>query len=89
MYERLGTSEENCVITQNPIFRKKRTCKLFAENETEILMKVFQASVHGYPERKEKDQLAELFNVSKRKITDWFKYQRRVLARTGMMPQSE
>ena len=87
MYEHLGTSEENSLICKNPIFDMKY--KYFAENQKEILMKSFQASVRGYPEMKEIDQLAEFFNVGKRKVKDWFRYQRRLLAAAGMLPQSE
>ena len=67
----------------------KRTCKQFSENQKKILMKSFQASVRGYPETKETNQLAELFNVSKKKVREWFRYQRHMLARTGMLPQGE
>ena len=67
----------------------KRTYKYFTENQKEILMKSFQASVRGYPEMKEIDHLAELLNVANKKVKDWFKYQRCVLARTGRLPQGE
>ena len=87
MYQHLGTSEETCLISKSPIFSKKR--KRFAENETEILMKSFQASMCMYPERKELDQLTELFNVRKKMVENWFSSQRRVLARTGKLLQSE
>ena len=67
----------------------KRTCKHFTENQKEILIKSFQASGCGLPEMKKIDQLAELFNVSKNKVKEWFSYQRCVLERTGMLPQGE
>ena len=87
MYEHLGTSEEDCLISKSAIFSRKR--KHFAENEKEILMKSFQASVCGYAETKEIDQLAEILNVSKKTIQNWFSSQRRVLKRAGLLPQSE
>ena len=85
----IGTSEKNCLIFKNPIFSKKRTCKHFTENQKEILMKSFQASVRGYPEMKEIDHLAEKLDVSERKVKNWFTYQRRVFARAGLLPRSE
>ena len=87
MYEHLGLSEEDCLISKCPIFSVKR--KNFAENEKGILMKSFQASVCGYLEIKERDQLAEILNVSKKKVENWFSYQRCVLEKAGMLPQSE
>ena len=70
MHEHLGTSKENCLTSKNPIFKMK--CKQWTENETEIPMKTFQASAYAYLERKELNQLAESFNVSKKGIENWF-----------------
>ena len=52
-------------------------------------METFQSSGYGFPERKEMDQLADFFNVSKRKVENWFSAKRRTLAKRGMLPLSE
>ena len=82
----VGTSEENRVTPcKNRVVCKKR--KALTESQTEILMETFQANT--YPEGKELRQLAESFNVSKKKVQNWFSAKRRALVRIAVLPESE
>ena len=63
--------------------------KPWTEIEKAILMKRFQTSPYALPERKEVNQFAELLNVSRKKVENWFVNKRRTLARRGMLPESE
>ena len=80
-----GTLERNFSTTKHPVFPKKSN--KFTKSQTEILMKSFQAT--AYPKIKEIDQLAKSFNVSKKKIENWFSNKRFQLERKGMFSQSE
>ena len=87
MHVFVGTSEENCLTFKNSVFGMKR--QHWTENQSEMLMKTFQASAYAYPERKVLDQLAESLNVSKKRVENWFSHMRCKLAKRGMLPQSE
>ena len=86
MHECLGTSEKSCSTFKKLISSRKS--KQWTESQTEILLKTFQASAYAYSERKELDQLADSFSVSRKKVENWFTNKRRNLARR-MSPPSE
>ena len=87
VYTCIGTcaSEEIRVTPKNRIVLKKS--ESWTESQTEILMATFQANV--FPEIMELRRLAESFNVSRKKVQNWFSGERRKLVRRGMLPESE
>ena len=50
-------------------------------------METFQTNT--YPEIKELRRLAESFNVSRKKVQNWFSAKRHALVNRGMLPESE
>ena len=81
----VGKPEESFSTAKHAILIKK--INQWTENQTETLEKTFQTTV--YPEGKEFDQLAKSFNVSRKRIENWFSAKRRKVAREGMLSLSE
>ena len=65
----------------------EKTRTKLTSNQTEALMKTFQAK--PYLEREEKHQLAKSVNMSERSIAYWFANQRAKSKNDGLLCKSE
>ena len=61
--------------------------EVWTKGQKEILTKSFQANV--YPERKEVLQLVTSFNVTKKRVENWFSFMRRKKKEMGTLMNTE